>query len=253
MDFILSKVVLLSLLPPASILIMLIAGFLLLTVFRRTGKVLIFIAFFMLYLFSIEPISDAIIRPLEQDIPILGGDMSNYSAIVVLSGGVHDMSWLGLNPEPSDASLKRIVYAIKLYKELIIPLVITGGSGNPAKPNISEADAMAQVALYMGVPATDIVIENKSRNTHENVKALDAIWKRDRHIILVTSAFHMKRSMAMFKRLGFEPIPAPCDYKSEQNKLTFYSFIPHAGNLQISATALYEYMSFIWYKTNRVI
>ena len=76
---------------------------------------------------------------------------------------------------------------------------------------------------------------------------------KGRDIILVTSAFHLKRATAMFKKQGFRVIPAPAGYRYEQKKLTFFSFIPHAGNLADSSIALYEYASLLWYSLNKSI
>ncbi len=220
----------------------------------RLGKSLILAGFSFLYFLSIEPISDTIIKPLEKSTPTFKENTLNADAIVVLTGGVKDLSWLEINPEPSHRSLKRLISGIRLYKKFGgIPLVIAGGSGDPSKQELSEAEAMVEVALSIGLSPEDIIVENVSRNTYENAKALKRLLGREKRIILVTSAFHMKRASAMFRNLGFDVIPAPCDYISEQRGLKLYSFIPNADNLQNSSTAIYEYMSLFWYKIMGVI
>ena len=169
------------------------------------------------------------------------------NAIVVLSGGVKDLSWLGLKSEPSEASLERLLAGVRLQKALHLPLVLSGGSGDPTNPEISEADAMARLAASLGVPHKDIVVERKSRNTIESAKLLKKNFPGKR-IILVTSAFHMKRASAMFKAQGLDVIPAPAGYTSEQRGFSPFTLIPTAAHMRTSAMALHEYLSFLWYK-----
>ncbi|HSA78052.1 MAG TPA: YdcF family protein, partial [Nitrospirota bacterium] len=167
-------------------------------------------------------------------------------AIVVLGGGVRDLSWLKLEPLPSEMSIERLIAGVKLYKELHIPLVIIGGNGNPFEQEIKEADAMGRVAKSIGIPDKDIITDNAPRNTLESASAAKRLIKGDR-IILVTSAYHMKRSSAMFRKQGFDVVPAPAGYKSEQRGLSLYSCIPRAGSLNDSSTALAEYLSLFLY------
>jgi uncharacterized SAM-binding protein YcdF (DUF218 family) len=94
-----------------------------------------------------------------------------------------------------------------------------------------------------------MLIERDSRNTVESVNALRR-FVGDKSIILVTSAYHMKRAVAMFKKMGMNVVPAPTDYMSEQKKVSIYSLIPKANHLLTSSTAFYEYISFIWYRVN---
>jgi uncharacterized SAM-binding protein YcdF (DUF218 family) len=124
--------------------------------------------------------------------------------------------------------------------------MFVGGSGDPSKPGLKEADAMARTSISIGVPAQDIRVENSARNTLESAKQVKRLLAGGR-IILVTSAFHMKRAVALFKKQGFDVIPAPVGYRAEQRKLTGYSFIPHPDDLYSSSAALSEYMSYRWY------
>ncbi|MEE9591430.1 MAG: YdcF family protein [Thermodesulfobacteriota bacterium] len=249
MGFIIAKVILFLILPPSGLLILMGAGFLMIKARRRMAGLFIFSGFSLLYLLSIGPISDTLLKPLERSASYFKVDQSNAEAIVVLSGGVKELSWLDLKPQPSSESMGRIVCGVRLYRKLRdVPLFILGGSGDPAKPDISEAKAMAAVAISLGVPSRDITIESKSRNTLENARNLAEIIGKKNSFILVTSAFHMKRASAIFKKLGFDVIPAPCDYRSEQKRLSIYAFIPHATNLRDSSTALHEYIGILWYR-----
>jgi uncharacterized SAM-binding protein YcdF (DUF218 family) len=246
MDFIFLKTVQRLVLPPASILLLMLVGSLLVLFRRNLGRLFIAAGFLLLYGLSISPVSSALIAPLERGYRPVNVKLVKADVIVVLGGGSIDLSWLGLKPEPGEGSTQRLVAAVILYRALHIPVLLTGGSGDLAQPQLSDADAMARTAMDLGVPEKDIVIENKSRNTLESARAVKEMLKGKR-IILVTSAYHMKRSVALFKKRGLEAIPAPAGYRAERRTAAFISYIPNAASLSTSAVALSEYFSFTWY------
>jgi uncharacterized SAM-binding protein YcdF (DUF218 family) len=142
-----------------------------------------------------------------------------------------------------------VVAAIGLARTAHLPLVLVGGSGDPSKPGISEADAMARAASGLGVSRRDLMVIGKVQNTLESAAAVKERFKGKR-IILVTSGFHMRRSVGMFRRKGLQVVPAPCGYRGEQIALTFRSFIPRVDCLDTSHVALAEYLSLAWYTVN---
>ena len=233
-------------LPPAGILLLLLSGFLLIRFRRSLGRLCIAIGFLLLYGLSISPVSSALIAPLERDLRPVNVKGVKADVIVVLGGGTRDRSWLGLKPEPAEESLRRVVAAVTLYKALHIPVLLTGGTDDPAQSQLSDADAMARTALDLGVPEKDIYIENMSRNTLESARAVKGVIKGNR-IVLVTSAFHMKRSVALFKKQGFDVVPAPAGLRSGQRPFTAFSIIPNAESLNSSSLALAEHLSLGWY------
>lgn len=246
MGFIVSKVLLNLLLPPASLLLLMLTGFILLRRYRNTGRLLIAAGFVLLYSLSLNPVADRLIRSLEASYPRLPDGPVKADAIVVLSGGARDLSWLPAGPEPSESSLERLVGAVQLARKHRLPLVITGGSGEPMPGAVREADAMADAAIRLGFPAENIVIENRSRNTWENAEAVRKLLP-ERTIILVTSAFHMRRSIGMFKKQGFSVLPAPAGYRSQTRHGSFTDYLPQASALATSSTAIAEYLSLSWY------
>ena len=252
MTFIFFKTALSLILPPASLIIIMAAGFLIIGLRRGLGRLLIAVGFLLLYLLSISPISSALLKPLEASFPPWKGGQVKADAIVVLGGGVRDLTWLALPSEPSCSSNERVVKGVTIYRKHHLPLVFMGGNGDPSGTRSPDADAMARMALELGVSAKDVKVENKSRNTLESSKALKGMIKGS-DIILVTSAFHLKRASAMFTKQGFRVMPAPAAYRYEHEKITFFSFIPHAGTLADSSTAISEYASLLWYSLNGAI
>jgi uncharacterized SAM-binding protein YcdF (DUF218 family) len=233
-------------LPPANVLILLMIGFLLIRSRRSLGRLFIAAAFLLLYGLSISPVSSALMAPLEKSFQPVDMKLAKADVIIVLGGGTRDRSWLGFEPEPGEKSLQRVVAAVKLHRALHIPVLISGGAGDPDQPRLSDADSMARAASDLGVLEKDMVIENKSRNTLESVVAVKGLLKGNR-IILVTSAYHMKRSVALFKKQGFSVIPAPSGFLTMHRPVSLYAFIPSADGLSTSSVALSEYISYAWY------
>ncbi len=251
MGYIVTKLLLSLILPPAGPLIMVAAGFASIRSCRGFGRFLIAGGFTLIYALSISPVSNALLKPLETGFPAAKTVPAATDAIVVLGGGVSDQSWLELPSVPSTISLERLIKGITLYRTRRLPLVFVGGNGDPWRTMTPDADTMAAAARALGVASKDIAVENKSRNTIEGARALKGLIKgRGTVIILVTSASHMKRASAMFSKQGFRVIPAASGYRYDPEKLSLHAFIPSAKNMADSSIALSEYISYFWYSAN---
>ena len=105
---------------------------------------------------------------------------------------------------------ERINHGIDLYQNRKVrKLIFTGGQGNPHEP--TESSAARDYALQRGVPAADILIEEKSHTTYENI--LYAKQLADSHgikkVLIVSDPLHMKRAVAMAKDVGLIADPSP--------------------------------------------
>jgi len=112
--------------------------------------------------------------------------------------------------DPSPVFKERINHAINLYRKgRVRKLIFTGGQGNPGEP--TEASAARDYALQSGLPASDILIEDKSHTTYENI--LNAKQLADTHglrtVLIVSDPLHMKRAMTMARDVGLEAHPSP--------------------------------------------
>jgi uncharacterized SAM-binding protein YcdF (DUF218 family) len=124
-------------------------------------------------------------------------------------------------------------------------LLITGGRGFDPVP---EAQIMAGLAHELGVNENDILIESKSKDTEDEAHFIKPIVNKDR-FILVTSASHMPRSMAIFRKLGMNPVPAPTGHKVRNSQtLNPLLFFPKAENLLKSESGMHEYLGMVWAK-----
>ncbi|MDP2044645.1 MAG: ElyC/SanA/YdcF family protein [Deltaproteobacteria bacterium] len=253
--FVVKKIVALFFYPVGLCLGILVLGLFCLWATRRQrlGKVLVTLGTVLLLLFSTSLISSGLLVPLEQRYPALLHpetvswglkDSTSPKWIVVLGGGHVSDPRLPANSQISGAALGRVVEGVRLHKA--VPgskLLLSGGAVFDPVP---EAEVMAQVAVVLGVKPQDIRLERDSRDTAEEAKIIANMIGRER-FILVTSAAHMPRSMALFRRRGLEPIPAPADFRARGTQSSGPSrFFPGVGALGQTQTALHEYLGLAW-------
>jgi uncharacterized SAM-binding protein YcdF (DUF218 family) len=254
--FLLKKIVSQFLYPYSLCLEILILGLFFLWATRRPrlGKTLVTVGTVLLLLLSTSFISSGLLTPLERRYPaILHPEKISWEGhpveasprwIVVLGGGhVSDPS-LPVNSQIGGAALGRVVEGVRLYNA--IPgskLLLSGGKVFDSMP---VAEAMAQVAVLLGAKPQDILLEPDSRDTAEEAEIIAKMIGREK-FILVTSAAHMPRAMALFKKCGMRPLPAPTDYLDRQAQgFSPGSFIPTASSLRQVETAGHEYLGLAW-------
>ena len=103
-------------------------------------------------------------------------------------------------------------------------------------------------SIEFGVDENDILITKKVQNTHEEANAISHLIDSKSKIILVTSAFHMKRVEFLFKKYAFIIFPFPVDFKFKNNKITILEFIPSAKALHRSSFVLRELLGLMYYR-----
>lgn len=162
-------------------------------------------------------------------------------AIVVLGGTVTPP--YGKSTEIHLGRAGRVWYGARLFHAGKAPLVLLSGGGDLERQAFSEARAMAVFLQDLGVPAQAIVLEETSRNTRQNAAFSAAVLKARGfdHVLLVTSALHMPRSLALFNAQGLQVTPAPTDFEASQEPPSgLLAWLPNAGALNGSALAMKE-------------
>jgi uncharacterized SAM-binding protein YcdF (DUF218 family) len=246
MFFVLQKMIWFLLLPPASLLVLIVVGLMLLGKRPVAGKTCIISGVVLLYLLSLAPIADLVLRPLEGRYPLFSSHAVAVDGVVVPGGGSVDLDWMNSSAEPNAETLARLVTGVELAKRFDVPLILCGGNGEPFSTRLRDADVMATTALKMGFPASRMLVENESRNTLENSHAVRRIFPGKR-VILATSAYYMRRAVALFERRGFMVIPAPVYFLSQTRKTNLSSLVPGAGNLARSSTGIAEWLGMAWW------
>lgn len=180
-------------------------------------------------------------------------------AIVILGGATRNQESPRIIPDMSERG-DRLLYGVKLYKDGAAPyILLTGGRIDWYGGSSSEAEDMATLIEIMGVPRENLLLEPRSLTTYENAVYTKEILERRNidKIILVTSAAHMPRSMAIFKKQGIEAIPAPADFMvSDRNLIEneastqsrIISFFPNPESLDRSTQIIKEYIGTFIYR-----
>lgn len=210
--------------------------------------------FLVLVVSSLGFLPSTLLNSLEHHYQPIKSLPHNINKIVVLGGGVRSDPTMPANTQLKAASLSRLIEGIRLYhlyqsQHQSVTLILSGGRvfGSPA-----EAGVMQNIAVILGVHLSDIKLEAGSRDTHEEALYLKKqIGKQP--FLLVTSAYHMPRAMALFKKLGLKPIAAPTQYMAYFDKNRFDAYLPSANYLVMSDVALHEYLGQWWGKLTHEI
>lgn len=229
------------LLPFPASLILLVAGlaFLWFTRRVRTGKVLVTVACTALLLFSCGAIGRLYGRPLTQYPPLAGLDAAPEARwIVVLGAGYAHVAGVPATSLLGGQSLERVVEAVRLYRTRPgVKVILSGGA---YRNTTSLAAVMARATEELGVPAADIVREDLSDDTQDEARLIRRMVGED-PFVLVTSAFHMRRSMRLFEKQGMKPTPAPAGFWNGA-----WSLLPQTGQLALAEAAEHEYIGMLW-------
>lgn len=244
--FIFKKILTSFLLPPGVFIVLLVfSGIWFL--FKRQWKsgIINCLIGILMWLLFISPVADVLNRGLEADFKI--SENPQGDVIILLGGGVYDkvpdLSGIGA---PTEEMIARLVAAVRLQKRLNVPIIVSGGA--VFKGRKAEAPIAKRFIVDLGVPANKVIIEDKSRDTIENAKYTNEICKKlgYRNPILVTSAYHMKRSVMSFEKTGMDVLPFPANFKTWKNKsYGWEDYMPGSGN---AMGAIKEYIGFMFYK-----
>jgi uncharacterized SAM-binding protein YcdF (DUF218 family) len=232
---------------------------------RRWTLLGVIVALSVLWLGGNRIVSMALAQSLEWRYPPLTSP-AEADVIIVLGGATRAQSYPRPINEMNEAG-DRLLYASYLYQQGVAPkLLLSGGGvafGESDRP--AEAETMAKILTAMGVPPDALWLETSSRNTYENaVESLKFLNEKEteskefERIVLVTSAFHMRRSVAIFERQGAAVIPAPTDYHVTQADWDYYltpnyqmqltNLIPSARDLDMTTSVIREYIGFAIYR-----
>ena len=237
-----------------AIYLLMFAGILALLRFRRTATVSIVFALAWLTFwstpFTAEPIYS---RWEQQHPPTLPETTPKADWIVILGGGMRGAYRpLRLQADLADAS-DRVRAGAQLFHAGVAPnVLVTGGSLPWHALGASESEAMQEFLLDLGVPKTAITLEDRSQTTFENAQLSGPILKSHQanRAILVTSAFHMTRSLAVFEKIvpHVQWIPYSTDIKVVPRQRSLIQFLPDTQTLIQSQQYLRERVGHWVYK-----
>ncbi|MES2004176.1 MAG: YdcF family protein [Bacteroidota bacterium] len=211
MFFILSKVLLFLIVPFFWIVILLI--WLWFSKNQRTRKRLRITVILLAVVFTNPFIYNSFVKAWQPSPTVLPVN-THYSAGIVLGGlAGYDKNKKGYFGDDAD----RFIATANLYHQgFINKIIVSGGTGKLNQDEPAEAFFLTEQFIANGIKESDIIIESRSRNTHENgvftKQIIDSLHLQP-PFILITSAMHMKRSVSVFTKNGVGCIPFPCAYK----------------------------------------
>jgi uncharacterized SAM-binding protein YcdF (DUF218 family) len=215
--FVLSKTLGYLLLPTNFLIaIGFVGAILMVTRFASLGRKLVIAAVLLLVICGLSPLGKALLYPLEQRFPSWDAASGAPDGIIVLGGSIEaDLSAVHNTPVVRGAP-DRIIAAAALAKRYPNARVLfSGGSANLISNDAREADFAGAIFESLGVDKSRLIMERGSRNTQENAQFSKALVspKDGECWLLVTSAFHMPRSVGLFREAGFDVQPYPVDWR----------------------------------------
>ena len=186
----------------------------------RAARRLVACCTVLLALSGVTTLPDALLSQLEGQYPELdaSADLSGYEGIIVLGGALISGRVSAHHHQPQlNSSAERMTAAFALWRSNSkLQVIFTGGEGELFGTGPSEAERARNFFTSMGLPKEALTLEDRSRNTYENAlftKDLPGVDASKRWL-LVTSAWHMPRSLRSFEKAGWNVTPYPVDYRT---------------------------------------
>jgi len=233
-------------LPPGCI----VAGLLLASRYIRrrgsSGATAVFCLALLLYALSTGMVSGWLIGSLE-DRYTVPADLKDRDVIVLLGGG-STMGTTDINGSGhlGGSSANRMLMAARLSLRYNLPILYTGGQLYEGSGD--EAEIIQRNLLDLGIPEANILLERQSLNTQQSAVLCKPILAEHGFTrpVIVTSAYHMERSMQIFQSVGIAAAACPADYKTNVDRqFAWHKMFPSAGSLSSSATAIREYLGLL--------
>ena len=235
-------------------LLVVLGALLLFTRWRRLGRGIVVLVGLLLAIVAILPVGEWVLAPLENRFPQLTQMPAHVDGIIMLGGAASTLLTAERHqPVLNDQAERFLAFADLARRYPEAKLVFSGGGLSLDGGRFREADAAREVLQWMGMDTGRVIFERESRNTFENVADSKALvhpapgetW------ILVTSAFHMPRSVGLFRAQGWPVIPDPVDYKTGTGQYGTAGFsIDLTGHLDLLSQAIKEWIGLL---ANRIM
>ncbi|MBD3829623.1 MAG: YdcF family protein [Arcobacter sp.] len=239
--FVFKKIVSAFLLPiPIGLFLLFMAFIYLMFNSYKKAKIFLFLGLSWFVILSFQPVSNAILAPLENSHKALI-ETPKVNYILVLGSGHKSDESLSITSQVKMVGINRLVEGIRHYKNLQNSKLIVSGYGSTDEN--SHALMQEKLAISLGVKQEDIIRLDTTKDTKEEAIETKKIVG-DNELILVTSASHMKRSALLFEKEGLKIIASPTNHMAYED--SSYSSFFSANNLRKCELAFHEYLGLIY-------
>ena len=199
---------------------------------------------------SLPIISNRLITFLEKDYqPIKISNIEKADAIVVLSGMLKQIKDGQNIKYEFDEKVDRIIAGIDLFKNKKAPILVLTRGKLPWTRGMPEGEYLKNFAITYGVAEENIILTDEVQNTEEESIVIKKLLpNKNSRIILVTSAFHMKRAERIFQKKNINIIPFPVDFINTVSETTIIDFLPSSFALTKTSIFVREIIGRIYYQ-----
>jgi len=256
-NYILSKLLPLFILPPGCFFILCIIGWVVRKRYSKAGNIIIGTAFAILYVSALPWVSGGLVNYWESKQAQQTTINKDSVHIAVVLGGIFETTPNDQNLYMLNDAVDRIFKSVHMINKGTVDRLVYTGGGVPVSPwRQPEAHLMADfIERHNLVPDSLIWIENKAINTYENAKLTRELLlqkgvEQPLNVYLITSALHMPRAKMMFRHFNINVIPAPTDYKviDQYDRPAIFSVIPEAYSLLHTSMVIREWLGVQYYK-----
>ncbi len=250
MFFVVSKALWLAVDPITLLLVCALLGALVVRRAPRAGRALTLIGAGALLVVSIAPVGRLLLRPLEERFPAPPAHTPAPYGVIVLGGSINVGVSLAHGQTALEEGAARLTEAAILARRFPeAKIVYNGGNARPADSDPSEAAEARNLLVALGVDASRIQIEERSRNTDQNARFTAALVKPkpEQTWWLVTSAWHMPRSMGLFEKAGFSVRADPVVYHSVGDDRDYLPNPEPSRGLRLFELAVHEWIGLAAY------
>jgi uncharacterized SAM-binding protein YcdF (DUF218 family) len=250
--FLLSKLVWLAAQPlSVAFLLCALSAVLAFAGWRRLGFTSALTASLILFVTLYTTAGPVALQALENRYAKPGKDPADPSCMIVLGGAFDNEVTSGRGGVEFNQAADRFVEALRLaFRFPQSHILVSGGDGSFSGVYEGEAQASERFFTGFGISPDRLIKENTSRTTYENTANTAAMLEDQglRNCLLVTSAFHMPRSVALFQKAGISVTPWPVDYRTRGDLRLRLDFTQPSLNAQLTATAAREWMAILGYR-----
>lgn len=238
--------------PVGTVIMLTVLGMILVFRRRRLAVALVSLAALWLWVASMPVFADWAIGTLERQYPAQPIHETQRSDVAIVLGGAVSQPAPPRVDLDLNKSSDRILQAVRLHKAGRVDRVLVTGGNVPWRPDFQpEAELIRSLLVEWGVPPDSVAIAGESRNTYENALEIKEMWYKEpfESALLITSAYHMPRAMAVFEKMGVPVTASATDIEALKGvPASPLRWLPDVSALSMTTMAVKEWLGYWAYR-----